>query len=252
MAGRRRPELGQHYLRPSVARRLVDLSAVGAQDFVIEIGPGRGALTDPLAERVGRLLALEVDPMLAARLAERYRARDHVEVVEADVLAYRWPRGHFSVVSNIPYGATAEIMRRLLAAAPREAWLVVQREAAVRYAGRPWGLETVQSLRLKAAWHVEVRGYPRRVDFDPPPAVESAVLHLARRDRPLADAGFPRFIEGVFGRAETVGRCLRPYVTHTQLRRLSTGLGFAPSARPTTLTFDQWLAVYRFACGGLL
>lgn len=249
MSGQRRPELGQHYLRSSVARRLAHLSGIGSHDFVVEIGPGRGALTEHLAHRAGRLVAVEIDPRHVRRLTRAYAGRSHIEILEADFLSVRLPSSEFSLVSNIPFGSTAGIIACVLEAAPRDAWLVVQREAAEKYAGHPWASESLQSLRIKPWWHVEIRGFPQRTDFEPPPSVETAILRFSRRDRALIDdARYVAFIEVCFGQADTIARCLRRQLTRTQIRRLSLDLGFSMQARPSDLTFDQWLALYRFTC----
>ena len=247
MPGRaRRPELGQHYLRHEVARRLVELSGVTARDLVLEIGAGRGALTACLATRAGRVLAVELDPVHAATLRDRFRGETGVEILESDFLALPLPVEVFTVVANIPYGDTARIVARVLESHAREAWLVVQREAAQRFAGHPWGVETRQSLLAKARWEVEVRGYPRRTDFDPPPSVDSAILHLRRRATPLVDArAFEAFLDQCFGRADTAARGLRARLSSLQVRRLAADLRFDERTRPSDLTFEPWLAAYR-------
>lgn len=180
-ASRRRPELGQHYLRRETAARLVRLSGVTARDLVVEIGAGRGALTGYLATRARRVIAVELDPILASKLRRQFSDEPRVEVVEGDFLTVPLPSEDFVVVSNIPFGDTARIVARTVSGNPRAAWLVVQREAAERDAGHSWSSGTLQSLLLKPRWEIEVRGYPRRTDFDPPPSVDTAVLCFRRR-----------------------------------------------------------------------
>src|SRR5439155_23268067 len=104
----------------------------------------RGALTRELARRAGQVIAVEIDPDLAASLSEDGRAARNIEVVAADFLTYSLPREDHVVVGNIPYGQTAAIVRKLDTARPRAAWIIVQREAAERFAGHPYGVETLQ------------------------------------------------------------------------------------------------------------
>ena len=144
-------------------------------------------------------------------------------------------------------------MRRLVRAPlpPEDAWIVVQREAAERFAGGPYRRETLASLLLKPWWQVEIPRRLRRTDFDPPPNVEAVALWLARRTRPLVDrsqaADYRRFIGTSFGRGgHTIRRCLRSEFTRTQVHRLGRNLRFDPSGPPSRLSFDQWLAVFRF------
>ena len=144
-------------------------------------------------------------------------------------------------------------MRRLVQAPlpPQDAWLVVQREAAERFAGGPYSRETLSSLLLKPWWQIEIARRLRRTDFDPPPNVEAVVLWLARRTRPLVDrlqaTDYQRFIRTCFGRGDhTIRRCLRSEFTRKQVHRLGRDLRFDPSGPPSTLTFDHWLALFRF------
>lgn len=234
--------------------RLVELTGVGDADVVVEIGPGRGALTRALARRAGRVIAVELDPLLARELRADLGTVANIEVVVADFLAYALPREDHVVVGNIPYGLTVAIMRKLDAARPRAAWLIVQREAAERFAGQPWGVETLQSLGLKPWWHIEIRGSLRPTDFEPPPRVESALLSLRRREHPLiADARHYRgFLERSFGHGQTAGDGLRRSMTRQQLHRLAKELRFSPDAPPSALTFEQWLALYRFVSRDVL
>ena len=98
-----------------------------------------------------------------------------------------------------------------------------------------------------------MRGYPRRTDFDPPPAVDTAVLCFRRREHPLVDGPeYASFIEQCFGRGVTVAQCLARALPHFQIRRLAHDLNFSELARPSELTFEQWLGLYRFAAHEVL
>ncbi|MXW65879.1 MAG: hypothetical protein F4Z72_02540 [Gemmatimonadales bacterium] len=154
---------------------------------------------------------------------------------------------------SVRAAASSLIVRRLVRSdpPPRDAWLVVQREAAERFAGRPCARETQSSLLLKPWWQIEIARRLRRTDFDPPPSVDAVALWLARRTRPLVDrsqaADYRRFIRSCFGRdGRSIRRCLRSEFTRTQIHRLGRDLQFDPSGPPHSLTFDQWLALFRF------
>jgi 16S rRNA (adenine1518-N6/adenine1519-N6)-dimethyltransferase len=134
-AGRRRA-LGQHFLRdPGIARSIVELVAPTANDLVVEIGPGEGALTVELARRAGKLIALEVDPVLASRLRARVV---EAEIVEADARGWDYGSltaptgGRVLVVGNLPYSVSKPILMALVAArtAIHTMALMLQREVA--------------------------------------------------------------------------------------------------------------------------
>lgn len=196
------------------------------------------------------MIAVELDPRLVREL-ESWFAGTNVEVVAGDFLRYRMPSEPLRVVGNIPYARTAEIVRRVLGhASVVDAHLVVQREAAERFAGAPFGSESLASLTLKPWWHAEVVRQLRPVDFDPPPRVESAVLWLARRSPSLLPVGergaFEGFLRRAFGRHRTMREVLRALFTREQARRLASDLRIDAGAAPSAVRFEEWLALYRF------
>ena len=250
----RRAELSQHFLRSrALAASLVAHSTISRHDLVVEIGPGRGTLTRALAERCGNLVAIEIDPVLFLDLEAAFRDVAHVAVVHADFLRHPLPDAAYKVFASIPYARTAAIIRRLVNAPtpPLDTYLVVQREAAERFAGSPCAPESLSSLRLKPWWQVEIVRRLRRTDFDPPPDVDSVVLWLARRTRPLVDQAqrrlYRHFIDASFGRrGNTLRRGLGGTFTGRQIARLALYLHFSAGAPPSSLTFDQWLGLFRF------
>ena len=250
----RRADLSQHFLRSrALASSLIAQAPVTRRDLVVEIGPGRGILTRELARHCREVVGVEFDGALCQALRRRFRDNTRIAILQADFVRFRLPEVPYKVVGNIPFNRTAAIMRRLVQAPlpPEDAWLVVQREAAERFAGGPYCRETLPSLLLKPWWQVEIARRLRRTDFDPPPNVEAVVLWLARRTRPLVDRSrateYQRFIRTCFGRSgHTIRRCLRSELTRTQVHRLGRDLRFDPSGPPSRLTFEQWLGLFRF------
>lgn len=248
---RRRAELSQHFLRKgAVASSLLEATSISRRDLVVEIGAGKGALTRVLVGRCNRPVVVEIDPYLCSRLREELGAE--IELVEGDFLTYELPTRRYKIIGSLPYAQTTAIVRRLTSAdrPPEDAWLVIQREPARRFAGAPFGAETLWSLRLKPWWQVEIVRSLRRTDFEPPPAVESVLLWLARRSRPLIALEqaqlYRRFSESAFEAGTQLRRAVRRWLTPKQLSRLARELRFDPSRPPSALTFEQWLALFRF------
>ena len=248
----RRPELSQHFLRDGgVARALVRRLGLPPGALVIEPGAGDGALTEALAAAGYRVLAIEKDERLYAALRRRFAGRDAVECRNGDFLAMPLPHTPYRAVSNVPYGITAAVVRKLLDAPrpPDDAALIVQREAAEKFAGVP--RETRFSLLHKPWFEITIdRGVPRRW-FEPPPRVSSVLMRVRPRAAPLVAASsapaYRRFIVEAFGRGgPEASRGLRRFITGRQLSRLRHDLGFAADARPAELAFSQWLAIFRF------
>lgn len=250
----RRRALGQHFLRdPGIARAIVDLVAPTSRDLVVEIGPGEGALTGELAARAGRVIALEVDPPLVTRLRTRLPA---VEVVEADARTWDYgalaapPGGRTLVVGNLPYSVGKPILMALVAArtAIAEMALMLQREVAERVAAPPGG-RTYGSLSVLTQLYCDVR-IALRVPpgaFRPPPAVESAVLHLrvlAGPRVPVADERrFQTVVRAAFGqRRKMLANALAAGLALPleRVRAAARAAGLDPARRAETLTIHDF------------
>jgi len=208
-----KPKLGQNFLVDEGARRaIVDALGDVSHRTVIEIGPGRGALTEILASRCQHLIALELDRELAPALADRLRDQPNVEIIEIDVLkadfATLAPHGHTAdVVGNLPYYITSDILLHLFVAASdgalTRAVVMMQREVADRVAASP-GSRNYGLLSATAQMHARVENLftlPPAA-FSPPPEVYSTVLRLDFSPRfeelQVDPAGFDRFLKQSF------------------------------------------------------
>lgn len=184
---RAKRSLGQNFLiDPNIQRRIVEALGPSPEDVVLEIGPGRGALTRHLAGRVRRLVLAELDRELAARLREEYAGRGDVEVIEGDVLDLELERvtdevAQLKVIGNIPYNITTPIVFSLLERRPRprSILLMVQREVAERMAAPP-GNKSYGALAVgvQSVASVEKMLSVGRNAFRPVPDVESAVVRI--------------------------------------------------------------------------
>lgn len=178
--------LGQHFLvDPGAIRDIVD-AAPDQPTQIVEIGPGRGALLEPLLKKYRRVIAVEMDDALAAHWRQTGPA--HLQVLHRDASQPEWladlPAGEFGVVGNLPYNVSTTILRLLLLEHARFPWLLLmfQREVAdrVQYAGEreggPLGILTQMAYRVRA---IATLGPGA---FQPPPKVQSKVLRLIRRE----------------------------------------------------------------------
>ena len=248
----RRPELSQHFLRSAaVARAIVRRMRLPAGALIVEPGAGDGVLTRALADAGHRVIAIEKDGSAFEMLRARLTGCDLVECVHADFLEHALPRSAYSVAANVPYSITAAILRKLLHAArpPDVAGLIVQRQAAEKFAGIP--RETQFSLLHKPWFEIAIDGIVSRRDFVPVPRVASALLEVRRREAPILPGTSARvyraFIENGFRYGSPdVSHALRRYLTTRQIQRLVRDLGFSRTGSASQLTFGQWLAIFRF------
>jgi 16S rRNA (adenine1518-N6/adenine1519-N6)-dimethyltransferase len=210
---KRKPKLGQNFLVDDRARHaIVDALGDLSQRTVIEIGPGRGAITDILAPRCKRLIALELDRELAPALAQRFATQPQIEVIETDVLdaafAALIPPGETAdVIGNLPYYITSDILLKLFSAGAAglisRAVVMMQREVADRVAASP-GVRDYGLLSATAQMNAQVENLftlPPGA-FSPPPEVYSTVLRLTFAPRfsglQVDPTGFDRFLKQSF------------------------------------------------------
>jgi 16S rRNA (adenine1518-N6/adenine1519-N6)-dimethyltransferase len=200
-----RQRLGQHFLiKGSVLERIAAAACPTPQDLVIEIGPGRGALTARLLQRAARVVAVEVDPYLAGHLRAKFAGEPRLEIVEADVLdtdLAAW--GPAAITGNLPYYIASPILDKTVRAAPPRAVFLIQKEVAQRLTARPgepdYGFLTVRTaLFADARLLFEVKP----AAFHPPPKVDSAAVLLEPRRGAPAAGGAAEFLR-------FAGQCFR-------------------------------------------
>lgn len=246
---RARKRLGQHFLTDRTAlERIVDALGPTSADTVVEIGPGRGALTDLLCERAGRVVAIELDRDLAPYLRNRYAGKGNVEIIEGDVLEVQLgdvAGGPYLLAGNVPYYITTPILFHALEPPrPSRAVYLVQREVAERIVAPP-GSKTygALSVNVQGFAHAELMGRIPPGAFRPPPAVESAVLRVIPREDPVVpDESADRFrtlVQEAFSlRRKQMRRVIRT-VASLAAEGADTVLAAAaidPEARPETLS----------------
>ena len=268
---RAKPKLGQHFLNSQdLAARIVEALGDISQDTVLEIGPGRGILTSLLAKRARRLIAVELDRVLAAQLSLKFGMVRNVEIIEADILAIDFdsffgPKPGLGrpgieikpepvkVVGNLPYYITSDILLRLFEFSKHFESIVimVQREVADRIAAEPGGRDYgVLSATTQLYARVEKLFTLPPGAFTPPPKVYSTLLRLTidpQMDRlGVAGDGFIDFLRLSFGqKRKTLWNNLKTKFPDTELKRALAEARVKPTARAETLSLEESAAVYR-------
>lgn len=260
---RARKRFAQHFLEPAWERKVVDLIAPREDEFFLEIGPGRGALTAALAEMAGRVVAVEIDRDLVAHLREQVSGR--VDIIEADVLDVALaqllppPDTHptIRVVGNLPYNITSPILFRLIALWRQtrrltDATLMVQLEVADRILAVPGGRDYGPLAIGVRLWADAVRllVLPQGA-FRPAPKVRSALVQLRFREPPVTlddEDTFDRMVRAIFmRRRKMLANALEPFA-HAGGRVAKLVLeeaGIDPSRRPETLDLIELAAIAR-------
>jgi 16S rRNA (adenine1518-N6/adenine1519-N6)-dimethyltransferase len=268
---RSKPKLGQHFLASdSAAQRILDALGDISERTVLEIGPGRGALTTMLAARARRLIAIELDRVLAAQLRMQFGQVRNVEIIEGDILAMDFdtifgPKPGMQrpgltieperadVVGNLPYYITSDILLHLFAYRRYFATLVimVQKEVADRLAAAPGSRDYgLLSATAQLYSRVEKLFTLPPAAFTPPPKVHSSVVRLTIEPRleqlSVPEERFIQFLKLSFGqKRKTLWNNLKEEHDKDALRKALEKTGIKPTVRAEALSLEKSAALFR-------
>jgi 16S rRNA (adenine1518-N6/adenine1519-N6)-dimethyltransferase len=247
--------LGQNFVvEQGTVRQIATLAAVGGDDTVLEVGPGLGSLTLALLEAgVGRLVTVEIDPVLAAELPHTLAAyADRVTLLNADALTITEREVGLPdvLVANLPYNVGVPIVLHLLAVLPSldRGLVMVQAEVADRLCAGP-GSRVYGAPSVKLAWYAAARpaGTVPRTVFWPVPNVDSKLVQFTRHDPPSGATREETFavIEAAFGqRRKTLRAALAGWAgSAPEAERVLRAAGVDPGARGESLTVAQFARV---------
>lgn len=247
---RPRKRFGQHFLTdPGVIDAIVAAIAPAADDTIVEIGPGPGAITIPLARRCRELHVVELDRDLARRLRERFAGDSRVQVHEADALRFDFSAfgPGVRVVGNLPYNVSTPLLFHLLGFrdSVRDMLFMLQKEVVDRMAAAPGSRRYGRlSVMLQCRMAVDALFDVDRLAFEPPPDVTSAVVHLrplpADVRRIVDEALFERVVAAAFGqRRKTMRNALKHFAEPGDYA----AVGIDPSLRPEAVSVDDWISL---------
>ena len=247
--------LGQNFIYDEqILDRIVTVADVSEDDQILEIGPGLGSLTRHLAQKAGRVVAVEIDDRFLAILEHQLSPYQHVEIVHADILESdpaNLFKGQYKAVGNVPYYITGAILRHLLTAElkPEVVVVTVQQEVAERIVALP-GKMSLLAVMVQFYAQADLLFKIKAGAFWPKPTIDSAVLRMVTRGNPL----LPRQQEDEFFRLVRVGFSQKRKQLQKNLRAL--GLprsrleqaflltGIEGQRRAQTLGVDEWRALH--------
>lgn len=247
-------DLGQHFLRDdAVLEAIIAVADIGPEDTVVEIGPGVGVLTAELVQVAKHVTAIEIDkrliPLLKTYVAvSAPETANRMEIVEGNALNTVMPSSTYKIVANIPYHITSPLLRHVFLESkqqPSSLTLLIQREVADKICDtKNAGLLTIV-VGLFGTPH-KVLNVPPKC-FVPPPAVDSAVLHIECFPEPLADA---ETIDEIL-KLVKIGFSMKRKMLRNSFGTFQGGLellkaaSIDPSRRPETLSVSEWIALAR-------
>lgn len=255
-----RKRWSQHFLVDrNILNKVIRTAQVEKEDVVLEVGPGLGEMTLALARQVEKVIAVEIDPKLVAILNKKMKDYPNVEVVKGDILKVDFRQflkreGHpIKVVANLPYQISTPLLFRFIES--KEAFstftLMLQREVAERMVAPPGRKEYGPlSIFIQMFSDVSIRFFIKPSAFFPPPKVESAVVHMVWKEKPMIETNdeewFKRVVRACFGyRRKTLVNALK----HSELflpepvELKMEAIGIDPRRRPETLTIQEFASL---------
>lgn len=251
--------LGQNFLsNKGIIEKIIAAAALTPRDTILEIGPGLGAITLPLAARAKKIIAVEKDPRLVealgSTLTERHIA--NVDIIPGDIMhlleTHTLPLPeHYSVVANIPYYLTSALIRTLLEREqkPQRMLLMIQKEVAQRIAARD-GKESILSLAVKFYADAQILFFVSRGSFTPAPKVDSAIIEITPHEKmpdidpeaffTIMKAGFSAPRKKLIGNLASKLRIDREIIAAT-----FSNLDIDHNTRSEQLTLSQWIDLAR-------
>lgn len=251
----RRKLLSQNFLHNrKLVQKLVHSSSIGKNDLVLEIGSGKGIITEQLLEVADEVLSIELDYQWYKHLQEKFKDKKNLNLRHGNFLDFKLPLETYKVFANIPFNTTADIIRKLIQAKnpPLDTYLIVQKEVAKKYAGKPdSNKDSLSSVLIKPWFELSTVHTFDRKDFYPFPKVDIVLLRIKQIEKPLIDNNqqqlYRDFVTYGFTQWEpSLKDGFRKIFTKTQFARLAEDLNFSLYAYPTDLDVSQWLELFNF------
>jgi len=237
----RNTHYSQHFLRgQDFIKELIGHTSIKPSDLVYDIGAGSGAITAALAQKAKFVVAIEFEAVALEKLRENIEGRyPNVDIIEGDFLELPLPSKPYKIFSNIPFHLTSPIIRKITEDAhpPIDAYLIVQRQVANKLLPNYDGFTGMLGMMIGPTFGVRIRRPLKRSDYTPPPAVDTVLIEIKRRDEPfipLIDMPkYRTFIEGCFSDPKKFAKTPRSKV------------GLPDGIKPSEMKLHQWVELFK-------
>jgi len=242
--------LSQNFIKSSdLVRQLISVSSLNSHDLVIEIGPGKGIISEELLKVTSRLIAVEKDRNLISFLQNKFKDKPNLRLINQDILFFNFPKPPFKIFSNIPFSITADILNKILKSKnkPTEIYLIMQLEAANKYCLSS-NFNNQDAILLAPFYDIQILGDIDRTAFTPKPQVDIIFSKFTLKPTPLLeDSVYPSFCDFViYGYNQWKPNIFEAYkkiFTYQQFKKINHQLKIN-NLKPTQLNINQWLSLF--------
>lgn len=234
----------------NLIERLISQSSISKNDTVLEIGAGNGIITKELLKKASKIIAFEIDEEYIKIL--KNILDDNLKIVSGNFLDHDLPKTEYKVFSNIPFNKTSEIIKKLCFSdnPPKDTYLVVQKESAQKFSGKPIdNKNSLVSILLRPWFDFGISYNFKKTDFKPRPGVDSVLLQIKKLDNPNIkenDKKFYRdFIVFSFSQfAPNILEGLSKVLGKQQMLNLAKNKNFSIEKKPSEINFENWLDLF--------
>jgi 23S rRNA (adenine-N6)-dimethyltransferase len=230
----------QHNLRgQDFIKELIGHTNIKPSDIVYDIGAGTGAISAALSGKALHVYAIEFEPIAAEKLRENMRAYENVTVKEGDFLEMKLPNGAYKIFANIPFHLSSPIIHKITEAEnpPSAAYLIVQKQFANKLLPNYDGFTGQLGMMIGPTFGVRIRRPLKRSDYTPPPAVDTVLIEIKKRDEPfipLEDMEkYRTFIEGCFSDPKIFAKTPQKLI------------GLPEAIKPSQMRLHQWVELFK-------
>lgn len=224
-------------------------SSIGTSDVVLEIGSGKGIITEELILIAGHVIAIELDKYWNNFLTEKFKETKNLTVIHQDFMKYNLPSHPYKVFANIPFSIEGDIIRKLIDSKnpPDDCYLVVMKELAQRLSALH--KENMFSVMHKPWFEFEIVHHFKRYDFSPIPNVDAVLFRFSKRQKPLLPwkdkQTYQEFVKIGFGNGLPIFHNLQTTFSKTSVIQAFMKLSIAKNLKPTYLNVEKWVRLYK-------
>ena len=255
---RNRIKYSQNFLQNTeLVKSLVRKSGISQSDTVLEIGAGDGIITAELLNIAGKVMAFEVDKHFFDKLEKKFEGNTSLQLRLEDFLEVDLPSYPYKVFSNIPFNLTSAIIKRLTLEdnSPEYAYLIIQKEAAMKFVGKPLDSKNSQLSVLLYPWFEIKSTYNfKPSDFHPRPNVQVVLIEIKKIQDPLINLQkrqkYEDFVTFAFNQFKpNITEGLSSVLGKQNIITLAKEHGFSPEAKPSELNFQDWISLFEAFLG---